>query len=87
MGALRSDVAEAAAGVDAARLKSVARLSGMMCLGNEDAQARALLFYCFIFGQEPLFLDHARGAGGRMRGRAHRGGARSLICEAVGDAR
>jgi AcrR family transcriptional regulator len=55
----RSDptAAEAVASVDAARLKSVARLYGMMGLGNEEAQARAVLFYCFIFGQGLLFLD------------------------------
>jgi AcrR family transcriptional regulator len=55
----RSDAgaAEAVAHVDTARLKNVARIYRMMGLSGEDAQARSVLFYCFIFGQELLILD------------------------------
>lgn len=55
----RSDQAAAAAvaGVDAARLKNVAQLYRATGMNDEDAEARAFLFYCFIFGQSLLFLE------------------------------
>jgi AcrR family transcriptional regulator len=57
----RSDRAAAAAtaSVDAARLKNVEDLYRRMGLKEDDAQARAVLFYSFIFGQSLLFLDQA----------------------------
>lgn len=56
----RSDKAAAAAvaRVDAARLETVEDLYGRMGLAAQDAQARAVLFYAFIFGQSLLFLEH-----------------------------
>jgi AcrR family transcriptional regulator len=55
----RSDPAAAAAAatVDEARLKGVAQLYRQVGLGAEDAEARAVLFYGFIFGQSLLFLE------------------------------
>jgi AcrR family transcriptional regulator len=55
----RSDAAAAAAvaGVDAARLKNVGRLYRATGLAPDEADARAFLFYCFVFGQSLLFLD------------------------------
>ena len=55
----RSDAsaAAAAARVDAARLKSVERLYGKLGLSAAEAQAQAVLFYSFIFGQSLLFLE------------------------------
>ena len=57
----RSDraAAGAVARVDAQRLKNVEDLYGKMGLTAENAQARAVLFYSFIFGQSLLFLEHA----------------------------
>jgi AcrR family transcriptional regulator len=49
--------ADAVARVDAARLKSVAKLYVMMGLSAAEAEARAVLFYAYIFGQGMLFLD------------------------------
>jgi AcrR family transcriptional regulator len=49
--------AEAVASVDAARLKNVAQLYRATGLEAEDADARAFLFYCFVFGQSLLFLE------------------------------
>ncbi len=49
--------AEAVAGVDAARLKNVAQLYRATGLEAEEADARAFLFYCFVFGQSLLFLE------------------------------
>jgi AcrR family transcriptional regulator len=49
--------AEAVASVDAARLKNVAQLYRATGLAAEDADARAFLFYCFVFGQSLLFLE------------------------------
>jgi AcrR family transcriptional regulator len=43
--------------VDATRLKSVAKLYAMMGLSASQAEARAVLFYAYIFGQGMLFLD------------------------------
>jgi AcrR family transcriptional regulator len=48
--------AAAAAKVDAARLKRVAQLYRQLGLGAQEAQARAVLFYAFIFGQSLIFL-------------------------------
>lgn len=55
----RSDAtaAAAAATVDAVRLGSISRLYRELGLGVQDAEARAVLFYSFIFGQSLLFLD------------------------------
>lgn len=57
----RSDAAavEAVASVDAARLKNVEQLYSKLGLSTEDAQARAVLLYSFIFGQSLLFLEQA----------------------------
>jgi len=52
-----SDAAAAAAKVDDARLRNVAQLYRQLGLGAADAEARAVLFYAFIFGQSLLFLD------------------------------
>ena len=46
----------AVATVDAARLKNVAQLYSELGLAPEEAQARAVLFYAFIFGQSLLVL-------------------------------
>jgi AcrR family transcriptional regulator len=58
----RSDelAAGVAAHVDAARLKNVGNLFRATGLSAEEADARAFLFYCFVFGQGLLFLE--RGA-------------------------
>jgi AcrR family transcriptional regulator len=55
----RSDptAAAAAAKVDAARLKRVAGLYRQLGLDARQAEARAVLFYAFIFGQSLMFLD------------------------------
>lgn len=57
----RSDRAAAAAvaRVDAERVKNVEDLYRRMGLDAEEAQARAVLFYSFLFGQSLLFLDQA----------------------------
>jgi AcrR family transcriptional regulator len=57
----RSDKAAAAAvaSVDAARLQNVAQLYRQLGLSADDAQARAVLFYAFIFGQSLLVLDES----------------------------
>src|ERR1700753_3491579 len=49
--------AEGVASVDAARLKNVAQLYRATGLEAETADARAFLFYCFVFGQSLLFLE------------------------------
>lgn len=56
----RSDeaAASAVAGVDAARLKNVGHLYRATGLPAEEADAQAFLFYCFVFGQSLLFLEH-----------------------------
>jgi hypothetical protein len=43
--------------VDAARLKNVGLLYRATGRSAEEADARAFLFYCFIFGQSLLFLE------------------------------
>jgi AcrR family transcriptional regulator len=55
----RSDAGAAAAvsAVDAARLSHVAELYKRLGFATEDAQARAVLFYSFIFGQGLLFPE------------------------------
>ena len=57
----RSDPSAAAAAVkvDAARLTRIAQLYRHHGLDAKDAEARAVLFYSFIFGQSLLFLDQA----------------------------
>ena len=57
----RSDAAAGAAvaSVDAARLKNVAQLYSKLGSSPKDAQARAVLFYSFIFGRSLLFLEQA----------------------------
>jgi AcrR family transcriptional regulator len=52
--------AEAVAGVDAARLKTIAQLYRASGLSHEAAEAQAFLFYCFVFGQSLLFLDRGQ---------------------------
>ena len=52
--------AEAVASVDAARLKNVTQLYRATGLEAEEADARAFLFYCFIFGQSLLFLERGQ---------------------------
>jgi hypothetical protein len=47
----------AAAAVDAARLKNVGGLFRATGLASDEADAKAFLFYCFIFGQSLLFLE------------------------------
>jgi hypothetical protein len=56
----RVDEAAAAvvARVDAARLKNVAMLYRALGLETEQAEAQALLFYSFIFGQSLLQMKH-----------------------------
>jgi AcrR family transcriptional regulator len=55
----RNDPAAAAAAekVDAARLKTVGSLFRKLGLSAADAEARAVLFYTFLFGQSLLFFD------------------------------
>ena len=55
----RTDPAAAAAAekVDATRLKIVGSLYRKLGLSAPDADARAVLFYTFLFGQSMLFLD------------------------------
>jgi AcrR family transcriptional regulator len=55
----RSDnaAARAVAEVDAARLKNVAELYRALGLTREEAEARAFLFYAFLFGQSLLHLN------------------------------
>jgi AcrR family transcriptional regulator len=57
----RADKVAAAAvsRVDAQRLKNVEDLYRRMGLTTEHAQARAILFYSFIFGQSLLFLEQS----------------------------
>ena len=52
--------AAAVAGVDAARLGNVAQLYRATGLAAEAADARAFLFYSFVFGQSLLFLDRGQ---------------------------
>lgn len=49
--------ASAVASVDAARLQNVGQLYRATGLSAEEAEARAFLFYCFLFGQSLIFLD------------------------------
>jgi AcrR family transcriptional regulator len=55
----RSDpmAAAAAATVDVARLKIVTSLYRSLGLSAQDADARAVLLYAFLFGQSMMFLD------------------------------
>ena len=55
----RSDQSAAAfaATVDAARLMRIGQLYRQLGLDAKDAEARAILFYSFIFGQSLLLLD------------------------------
>jgi len=57
----RSDATAFAAvsSVDAARLNIVERLYRKLGMASADAQAQAVLFYSFIFGQSLLFLGTA----------------------------
>jgi AcrR family transcriptional regulator len=54
----RSDAAASATveSVDAARLSNVAQLYRLLGWSAEEARARAVLFYAFIFGQSLIFL-------------------------------
>jgi AcrR family transcriptional regulator len=51
--------AAAAAIVDAARLKTASSLYRSLGFSARDADARAVLFYAFLFGQSMMFLDEA----------------------------
>ena len=51
----------AVATVDAARLENVTQLYSELGLTPGEAQARAFLFYAFIFGQSLLMLEQAPG--------------------------
>jgi AcrR family transcriptional regulator len=75
----RSDeaAAEAVASVDAARLKNVAQLYRATGLAGEEADAKAFLFYCFIFGQSLLFLE----SGQRKRAQLVAKSAEALLDE------
>jgi AcrR family transcriptional regulator len=55
----RTDPAAAAAAerVDAARLKTTGSLFRQLGLSAPEADARAVLFYTFLFGQSMLFFD------------------------------
>jgi AcrR family transcriptional regulator len=57
----RSDAAAmaAVASVDAARMKGVAQLYARLGFAADEAQAHAVIFYSFIFGQGLLVLDQA----------------------------
>jgi AcrR family transcriptional regulator len=70
--------AEAVASVDAARLKNVAGLYRATGLAGDDADAKAFLFYCFIFGQSLLFLE----SGQRRRTQLVARSAETLLDEA-----
>jgi AcrR family transcriptional regulator len=76
----RTDEAAAAAvaSVDAARLKNVGELYRATGLAVEEADAKAFLFYCFIFGQSLLFLDR----GQRKRAQLVARSAETLLDEA-----
>jgi len=52
--------ADAVASVDAARLKNVGQLYRATGLEADAADAKAFLFYCFIFGQSLLFLERGQ---------------------------
>jgi AcrR family transcriptional regulator len=73
----RSDPAAAAAAatVDAARLKVAGSLYRKLGLSAPDADARAVLFYTFLFGQSLLFLDETP----RRRANLVAAGARFLL--------
>ena len=69
--------ADAVAGVDAARLKNVAGLFRATGLAPDEADAKAFLFYCFIFGQSLLFLE----SGQRKRAQLVAKSAETLLDE------
>ncbi len=75
----RSDesAAAAVASVDEARLKHVGELYRATGLGEEDADAQAFLFYCFIFGQSLLFVER----GPRRRAQMIAKSAEKLLAE------
>lgn len=58
----RSDAAASAAveSVDAARLSNVAQLYRRLGWSAEEARARAVLLYAFIFGQSLIFLGQSQ---------------------------
>src|SRR6516165_4303505 len=70
--------AEAVANVDAARLKNVGQLFRATGLQADAADAKAFLFYCFIFGQSLLFLE----SGQRKRAQLIARSAETLLDEA-----
>jgi AcrR family transcriptional regulator len=67
--------AAAAAKVDAARLKVAGSLYRKLGLAAPEADARAVLFYTFLFGQSMLFLDETP----RRRANLVAAGARYLL--------
>jgi AcrR family transcriptional regulator len=58
----RSDAAASGAveNVDAARLDNVAQLYSLLGWPGEEARARAVLLYAFIFGQSLIFVGQSR---------------------------
>jgi AcrR family transcriptional regulator len=75
----RTDVkaAAAVAGVDEARLGNVVQLYRATGLAAEAAEARAFLFYSFVFGQSLLFL----GRGQRKRAQLIANSAETLLAK------
>jgi AcrR family transcriptional regulator len=71
------NAATAAAAVDAARLKHVTELYRATGLAADEADAQAFLFYCFIFGQSLLFVEH----GSRKRAQLIAKAAEKLLDE------
>jgi AcrR family transcriptional regulator len=51
--------AAAVAAVDVARLKASASLFQSAGMSAQDADARAVLFYAFLFGQSMMFIDES----------------------------
>jgi AcrR family transcriptional regulator len=61
-----AEAAQAVAVVDAARLEMVRSLYAACGLSPDEAEARAFLFYCFVFGQSLLFLPGSASAKRRL---------------------
>jgi AcrR family transcriptional regulator len=56
----------AAARVDAGRMKAVTRLYSQMGYPPQEAEARALLFYAFSFGESLIFMNQSAGARAKL---------------------
>ena len=57
---------EAAARVDAGRMKAVTRLYSQMDYPPQEAEARALMFYAFTFGESLIFMNQSAAARTRL---------------------